>query len=635
MSEPRAFQWEVLEGRVGLITFDQPGKKVNTLAYAVLRELDVLLSRVEVASGLRGLILRSGKPGQFVAGADLKEIADLAGAPVEQVERGSAFGQELFERIARLPYPTVALVDGPCMGGGAELALAFDERVLSAGGRTRIGFPEITVGLIPAWGGTQRLPRMMGLGRAVELITTGGSMLAAEAIRLGLAHAEVPPERLLEEGRTLMDALADAGEWQARRIQRHAPVALSKDEEDALFAAAETALRGSKRRLEPAPWVALAAIQRGLRVPFGEALAIERDEARHVFGSPEATNLIQFFFESTRLTRGNGVEDPSVRPREVARIGLLFWPYDIEWKDQSEAFLRRAGHDVRVFDAHALEPGLDAVDLLLADVRAIPIDQVIPSQEPSGIRVVSRGPRLDELVEHLRPPAAIAGLTLIGPTERMPVVELVRWPQTTDEAVVTAVSVLRASKLTPIVTRYALGGLIGRLSASYGVTGLELWKEGTPAAAVDAAAEAFGFERGPFAHSDWVGVQWNYDLTGDPPPRSKPDAPCPKPGPLTPAEIQERLLLNLLAVSVHVLEEGAVSRPEELDLASVLTIGFPAVQGGILRWADRQGLDALLARMVELRQVQGCFPLFGLLEQMVVEGKSFYPAAGGRSAFGA
>ena len=158
-------------------------------------------------------------------------------------------------RIGRLPFPTVALIDGPCMGGGTELALAMDERIASTSPQTKIGLPEVKVGLLPAWGGTQRLPRLIGVQPAVEMITSGEPVAAAKAAALGLVFDAVPAERLVEEGCRLVDYLR--GERRLEAEPQDAgpqPVGLTEDQARFLFAAAEGFILGKTKGQYPAPW---------------------------------------------------------------------------------------------------------------------------------------------------------------------------------------------------------------------------------------------------------------------------------------------------------------------------------------------------------------------------------------------
>src|SRR5262245_30669745 len=204
---PNAFQVDELDGKIAVVTFDVPEKKVNTLSQGVLRELAGLVGQLEQRTDLRGLLLRSGKQGQFIAGADLNDLAALSFITREQAAGALAAGHQIFDGIGRLPVPTVALIDGNCLGGGTELVLSMDDRLVSAAPHTQVGLPEVKLGLIPGWGGTQRLPRLIGLNPALEMITSGEPASAAKAVALGLAFDAVPAERLVEEGRRRVQCL--------------------------------------------------------------------------------------------------------------------------------------------------------------------------------------------------------------------------------------------------------------------------------------------------------------------------------------------------------------------------------------------------------------------------------------------
>src|SRR5262249_27797901 len=181
-----AFQVDELDGGIALVTFNVPDKKVNTLSRAVIQELAGVVGQLEQRTDLNGLLLRSGKPGQFIAGADLNDIAALSYITAEQAPGVLGVGHQLFSQNRRLPVSRVALIDGNCMGGGTELALAMDDRLASASPQTQIGLPEVKIGLMPGWGGTQRLPRLIGLNPAIEMITSGEPVSADKAVALGL-----------------------------------------------------------------------------------------------------------------------------------------------------------------------------------------------------------------------------------------------------------------------------------------------------------------------------------------------------------------------------------------------------------------------------------------------------------------
>jgi len=219
-----AFRFDELDGKIGVVTFDLPDKKVNTLSQEVLKELAGLVAELEKRTDLVGLLFKSGKPGQFVAGADLNELAMMSYAKLEQVAGLTNMGHQLYNRISRLPFPTVALIDGGCLGGGTELVLTMDERLASTAPHTQISLPEVSIGILPGWGGTQRLPRLIGLNAAIEVICAGEKLSGQKAVTVGFAFDAVPAEKLVEEGRRLIEYLQQSGEWKipARAVARAA-----------------------------------------------------------------------------------------------------------------------------------------------------------------------------------------------------------------------------------------------------------------------------------------------------------------------------------------------------------------------------------------------------------------------------
>src|SRR5213078_2911095 len=170
---------------IGILTFDQPGSRANTLGQAVLGEFEAILAQLGDRKDLKGLVLRSGKPGMFIAGADLKELGGAKPDP-EQSRRLVQRGLAIIAALEALPYPTVAAIEGACMGGGLELALGFDFRVASTHPKTELGLPEVKIGLFPGWGGTQRLTRLVGPSVAAELICAGEAVKAQRARELGI-----------------------------------------------------------------------------------------------------------------------------------------------------------------------------------------------------------------------------------------------------------------------------------------------------------------------------------------------------------------------------------------------------------------------------------------------------------------
>ncbi|HEX8199415.1 MAG TPA: 3-hydroxyacyl-CoA dehydrogenase NAD-binding domain-containing protein, partial [Isosphaeraceae bacterium] len=543
-----AFRLEELDNHVALLTFDLPGKKVNTLGRAVLAELTGLVGQLEGRADLRGLLLRSGKPGNFIAGADLNELAALAYATREQVAGAVAFGLQLFGRISRLPFPTVALIDGACMGGGTELALALDERLVSASGETKIALPEVKLGLLPLWGGTQRLPRLIGLN-AIDIICSGEPVAAAKAAALGLAFDAVPTEALVDEGRRLIEILHAGGRWQEQRKRLHQPLGLGADGIHFAFGVAEGAIKAKTKGQYPAPLAALRAIRDGCNLPLEEGLKVETREGLGLVGSPIASNLIAVFFMQNRLARDPGVADPGVVPRSVRHVGVL--GAGLMGSGIAAAHARSGLPTALVdVDEDRIAAGLErAEQVVLSRIqigRATPHDltkmlgRLIPSTSPSVfancdvvIEAVTEQEAIKtrmyrELAGVLRPDAILAsntstisitrmaaaapnperfvGMHFFHPVDRMELVEVIRGERTGDETVATIVALAKAIRKTPIVVRDCAGFLVNRVLFPYMNEALLLLQEGASIDAIDRAAVRFGMPMGPIALQDLVGL---------------------------------------------------------------------------------------------------------------------------------
>ncbi len=544
-----AFRLEEIGRQVGLVTFDLPDKKVNTLGQAVLMELAALLGQLAKRTDLRGLLFRGGKPGNFIAGADLNELGALAYAPKEQVLKGIQFGHSLYQSLSQLPFPTIALIDGNCMGGGTELVLSMDERLVSKSPQTKIALPEVKVGLLPAWGGTQRLPRLIGVHAAVEMICSGEPIDAAKAVALGFAFDAVPAEKLVEEGERLLDYLVESGQWRTRRTEREQPVGLTDDQAMFLFAAAEGFVKGKTKGQYPAPLAALKAIREGCNKTLEDGLKAEAEAALEVVGSPISANLIGVFFMSQRLARDPGVSDASVKPRDVHRIGVL-------GAGQMGAGIAtahaRSGIPTVMVDVDDARVGAGmakAQEVVMSRIkigRASPMDMAnmlallntSTGHAPLAdcdvvIEAVTENEKVKtatyrELAKVLKPgailasntstisitrmaesspdPARFIGMHFFYPVDRMELVEVIRGEKTSDETVATIVALAKRIRKTAIVVKDCPGFLVNRVLFPYMNEALLLLSEGASMDAIDKAATKFGMPMGPIALEDFVGL---------------------------------------------------------------------------------------------------------------------------------
>ena len=545
---PDAFQFEELDGEIGQLTFDQPEKKVNTLSQATFMELAHWVGQLEGRTDLRGLLFRSGKPNQFVAGADIKEIGALAFASKQQVMQAVALGHQVFDRIGRLPFPTVALIDGNCLGGGTELALAMDYRIASSSPQTKIGTPEIKLGILPAWGGTQRLPRVIGL-HAIEMICGGEPISAAKAAALGLVFDAVPAWRLVEEGCRLIDFVQESGDWKRQRERMRQPLGLSPDQMAFAFATAEGLIRSKTRGQYPGPLVALHAIRDGINLPLDEGLKVELKAAMEVLGSPVSANLIAVFFMKNRLDRDPGVDRVDLTPKPVQRVGVVgsglmgsgiaaaharsgFATAMVDVDNTRLANGMRLAREVvagRIKAGRATPQDLDEMLIrlnastahaILADadvvVEAIPEDERAKTSLYRELAKVLRDDAIlasntstisiTRMTESAPDPARFVGMHFFRPVDRMDLVEVIRGAKTSDETVKTIVALAKQIRKTPIVVKDCAGFLVNRILFPYMAESLLLLQEGVPMDAIDAAAVKFGMPMGPIALHDLVGL---------------------------------------------------------------------------------------------------------------------------------
>jgi 3-hydroxyacyl-CoA dehydrogenase/enoyl-CoA hydratase/3-hydroxybutyryl-CoA epimerase/3-hydroxyacyl-CoA dehydrogenase/enoyl-CoA hydratase/3-hydroxybutyryl-CoA epimerase/enoyl-CoA isomerase len=545
----KVFKLEELPGPIALLTFDTPEKKVNTLGRTVLEELGQIVAQLEKRTDLHGLLLRSGKPGQFIAGADLNELGALVSLTAEQLRGALSGGHALFDRVSSLPFPTVSLIDGPCMGGGTELSLALDERLASNNPKTRIGLPEVTIGLIPGWGGTQRLPRLVGLPHAIDMICTGEPVTPQKAAAIGLVFDAVPAEKLVEEGCRVAEYLYSSGEWKKSREKRRQPLGLSQDQMLFTIACAEGQIKAKTKGQPSASLVALKALQKGVNLPLEEGLAVERKTAEEVVGSEVSGNLIGIFFMNTALSRDRGVADDKVQPRAVRRAGVLgsglmgagiataharsgipCGMVDVS-EDRLADGLARAQKvvmsrieigratpadmvqllsNLNTSTSHSLFSDCDVV------VEAITENEELKTQAYRQLAGVMRDDAIlatntstisiGRMAKAAKHPDKFVGMHFFFPVDRMQLVEVIRGDQTSDETVVTIVELARKLRKTAIVCNDCPGFLVNRILLPYMNEAVLLLLEGADMDQIDRVVTRFGFPMGPIALHDLVGL---------------------------------------------------------------------------------------------------------------------------------
>lgn len=547
IDEQDAVRLEIDDG-IAWITFDRPDAKVNLLTEGVLRRLDELLADIEhhaTARTVNAVVVRSGKDGTFIAGADVEAIRAV-NDPVTGA-RLAEQGQAVFSRLERVPVPTVAAIDGACMGGGTELVLACDYRLATDSERTKIALPEVRLGILPGFGGTTRLPRLVGLQAALDMILTGKNVRPSKARRIGLVDEVVSPAILQRRAGEVARSFA-LGEGPERRRKRGL---VSRFLEDTA-PGRRLILREARKRVltetgghYPAPLRILETVRRTLPLSIERALEVEARALGELIATPESKNLIHVFWLMERAKK----RAPAGEPRPVDRIAVLgagvmgggiahlaaSEGLEVRMKDIDNrglaAGLRAARErvdrsrerrhiDERGADAimSRISPtltyeGFGSVDLVVeavAEKMAVKKTVLREAEEAAPAHAVlcsnTSTLSITEMQRALEEPPRFCGLHFFNPVHRMPLVEVIRGDETGDDTLATAFAFALKLGKVPVVVGDGPGFLVNRLLAPYLNEAGWLLEDGASIEDVDAALRDFGMPMGPFRLLDEVGL---------------------------------------------------------------------------------------------------------------------------------
>lgn len=547
------------------ITLDAPSEKINKLTTLAMERLDALLAEVRANGEVRGLIFQSGKPDMFIAGADISEIEAIRDAA--EGEGKARRGQQVFQRIADLAVPTVAAIGGPCLGGGCELSLACDFRIASDSPKVQIGLPEVRLGILPGFGGTQRLPRLVGLQPALDLILSGKTLDGRRAKKVGLVDRVVPAAYLeAQAARILKEALAgaagnrrpDGGRNDWRGVLRlRPPVSLGARILEATPPGRTVIGVLARRRLAarlaehdyPAPFLALRSTIEGRGLGLARGLDNEARLVGDLIISPTSKSLIFLFKATTAAKSDPGVPLPVPPTRMIGKAGVigagqmgagiaaacagagtLVRLRDVSWEAVGkgiasaarivEGELKRRKIDAREAEARKAAiagttdwSGFHAADLVIeAVIERLEVKREVFARledlTTDGAILASNTSSIPiaEIAAGARRPERFIGMHFFNPVDRMPLVEVITHRKT-DKAV-TASVVAFAKKLgkTPIVVKDAPGFLVNRLLMPYLGEALLHFEEGGSVEGADREIRAFGMPMGPFELLDRIGL---------------------------------------------------------------------------------------------------------------------------------
>ena len=322
MTTPQTITLSYPQPDVALLTFDNPEKSANVLSRSVLDELSKYLDVLEKRTDLAGLVIQSGKPGTFIAGADLREFVASLDVDKSQVTEMCQRGQKLFGRLLKCSFVTVCAIDGICVGGGAELACWCDRRVASSNPKTEIGFPEVKIGLFPGWGGTVRAPRLIGLANAVEMISSGDSVDVESAYKMGLVSDVVAADKLLESAIRMVRIEQKTGDFRQDRERLAGPINIPETELGFLGVTAAAFIKQQTKGQYPAPEAALDIMLEAATQDAESALQLEANGMARLFGSPVNRALLNVFFLTDRNKKDAGVS-AQIQARSVTRVGVI------------------------------------------------------------------------------------------------------------------------------------------------------------------------------------------------------------------------------------------------------------------------------------------------------------------------
>ncbi|MEE2898731.1 MAG: 3-hydroxyacyl-CoA dehydrogenase NAD-binding domain-containing protein, partial [Gemmatimonadota bacterium] len=537
---------------IGWITFDDPDRSLNVLAEPVMRRFAETLDSARAAGRegrIKVVVIWSGKSDSFVAGADVDQIAEIEDP--SEAEQKIRLGQAIFMDVETLPVPTVAAIHGVCLGGGVELALACTHRVLSDSKKTQIGLPEVLLGILPTWGGTTRLPRLVGLQAALDLLLTGKQIDTRKARRIGFA-GEVFPEHLFA-GMVRDFAL------QAPRLARGASKRQSKLMTrllDGTLLGRKLVLRTARKRVMsrtagqyPAPLRILDILDEHLSGPVEASLAAEARLAAELVVSPVSKNLVHVFRMREAARKGTGTAGDMAVPRDVESLGVLgagvmgggiaqlaayngvrAYMKDIRHEAITSGLQHARGLFEKAVSRRKLSRreadqlmetvtggldyhGLSSADLVVEavvermDVKRAVLRETEQSVGDACILATNTSSlSVDEMASALTRPQRFCGMHFFNPVHRMPLVEVIRGSESDERSVATVYAFALELGKIPVVVGDGPGFLVNRILGPYLNEAGFLLGDGASIKQIDAAAKQFGMPMGPLRLIDEVGI---------------------------------------------------------------------------------------------------------------------------------
>lgn len=679
-------------------------KSMTTFTRETLEDMKEAVKKVQANKTAKGLVFFSHKPGVFLAGVDISVINSLK--TEAEALRALDEAHAMFNAIDDLKIPTVALVDGVCLGGGLELALACKKIFVSDNPKTALGLPEVMLGVLPGFGGTYRLPKKVGLPTALDMILTGRQIKGKNAFKLGLADAILPTERMQElapvyllekktgKKKTMKEEIQDQAmnNFLARKI---------------IFQKAREKVLETSKGFYPAPLKILEVLEYGAGRNRTDYLAKEAEAFAELSQSIQSKNLQHIFFLTDNSKKlDNKDRLPTVKRGAVLGAGVMgggiAWLFaqsnqspimkditpaalELGLKQASTNFSgalkkRKLTPDEFQRKMRSIEPtmnfeGFKSVDLVVeAVVENMDIKKKVFAEVEGYVRkdtILTSNTSslsLEEMSKALVDSTRFAGLHFFNPVNKMPLVEIITHEKASKDTIDTLYKWVLDVKKTPIVVKDGPGFLVNRILGAYLNEASYLIEEGVSMEAIDEAALNFGMPMGPFRLIDEIGIDvgmkvgkilfeglgprlkpndlvsklyeakllgkkggkgfYLYDEKGKVTGKN-PEAQKMLSGKKTKMDemvIQMRLFLPMVNEAAYIFADRIVDKASTVDIGMIYGTGFPPFKGGLLRWADQEGLETLATRIRNFAKDVSAerFAIAPFLEMMIGDKKKFY-----------
>lgn len=664
MQHYKNWRLETDDNQILWLYFDKQNSSVNTLDYAVMDELSRIIDLVAADKTTKGLVITSGKKTGFIAGADIAQFTKFK--DIDDAFSILKLGQHILDKLEAVKIPTVALIDGFCLGGGLELALACRYRIAEDSPKTRLGLPEVKLGIHPGWGGSVRLPRLIGALQGMNLVMAGHTVSAKAAAKLGLVDAAVPKRQMVHA----------AIYYITKQPAPHKPTFLQKLTNTKI--ARQVLGHFMRKQLSakvnsthyPAPFHVLDNWEH-VGVEGNTAFEREAKSCAKLFFSDTCQNLVRVFFLQEQLKAL--AKDISFNPHHVHVIGagtmggdIAAWcalrGLNVTLQDMEPRMIAPAiKRAKKLFDEKLKDRNLvqQAMDRLVPDINGYGIskaDVIIEAvvedlavkrkvfkmvegkAKPQAILATNTSSiPLDEINTVLELPQRLVGIHFFNPVAKMQLVEVVQGDKTSKEVVEKAIAFVRKLDRLPLPVKSSPGFLVNRILMPYLLESVELLNEGVPAPVIDKAMTTFGMPMGPITLADTVGLDVclsvatylsQYYHTPIPAQLQKLVAEK-KLGKKTgqgfykydkngkqvkmdypeydkPLQaISDRLVLRMLNEAFACLREGVVANGDLLDAGMVYGTGFAPFRGGPIQYAKSQGIQELYQQFILQQQARG------------------------------